>query len=44
MPAWRALQTATGIDIAETLAGHVVAKIAGEKRRGPSPAKRSLTR
>jgi glutathione synthase/RimK-type ligase-like ATP-grasp enzyme len=44
MPAWRALQMATGIDIAETLAGHVVAKIAGEKRRGPSPAKRSLTR
>jgi len=44
MPAWRALQTATGIDIAETLAGHVVAKIVGETRRGPSAAKRSLTR
>jgi RimK family alpha-L-glutamate ligase len=44
MPAWRALQTATGIDIAENLAAHVVATIAREKRRGPSLAKRSLTR
>jgi RimK family alpha-L-glutamate ligase len=44
MPAWRALQTVTGIDVAENLAGHIAAKIAGEKRRGPSPAKRSQTR
>lgn len=44
MPAWRALQTATGIEIADTLAGHVMSKILGERGRKQPAAKRSLGR
>jgi len=44
MPAWRALQTATGIEIADALAAHVMSRIQGERGRKTSAAKRSLAR
>jgi tetrahydromethanopterin:alpha-L-glutamate ligase len=44
MPAWRALQTATGIDIADGLASYVTSKIQGEPSRRSPAAKRSLAR
>ena len=44
MPAWRALQTATGIDIANLLASHVMSTVPAEQRRRPPAAKRSLAR
>jgi RimK family alpha-L-glutamate ligase len=44
MPAWRALQTATGIDIAAKLAAYAVTKNVGERRRRPAAVKRFLSR
>ena len=44
MPAWRALQTATGADIAGLLASHVLSKVATAQGRRPPAAKRSLAR
>jgi len=42
MPAWRALQTATGIEIADALAALVMSKIEGARGRRPAAPKRSL--
>jgi tetrahydromethanopterin:alpha-L-glutamate ligase len=44
MPAWRALQTATGIDIAEALASYVTSKTQAEPVRRSPASKRSLAR
>src|SRR5262245_38125520 len=44
MPAWRALQTATGIDIADVLASHVMSKVPAERGCRPPAAKRTLGR
>jgi RimK family alpha-L-glutamate ligase len=44
MPAWRALQTATGIKIAELLAAHILAECKSERRGGASAMNRSFSR
>jgi tetrahydromethanopterin:alpha-L-glutamate ligase len=44
MPAWRALQTATGMNIADALASYVTPKVQGERGRRSMAAKRSLAR
>jgi RimK family alpha-L-glutamate ligase len=43
MPAWRALQTATGIDIADALAAHLLSMLAPRRSRRAPAAKRAAT-
>jgi RimK family alpha-L-glutamate ligase len=44
MPAWRAVQTATGVDIADMLASHVTSILRTERGGRPPAVKRSLAR